>query len=81
MAMRQDVAKRVGTSRKYGQLTAENPDQSCFVGACSNASLVLKKRLSSFQKMILEKAVDRSQPFRRPHEGSAFERRWRSPLG
>jgi hypothetical protein len=49
MAMRQDVAKRVGTSRKYSQLTAENPDQSCFVGARSNASLVLKKRLSSFQ--------------------------------
>jgi hypothetical protein len=28
-----------------------------------------------------EKAVDRWQPFRRPHECSAFELRWRSPLG
>jgi hypothetical protein len=37
--------------------------------------------LALLQQFNLEKAVDRSQPFGRPHDGSAFKRSWRSPLG
>jgi hypothetical protein len=45
------------------------------------SSLALKRSMALYLPLNLEKAVDRSQLFRRPHEPSAFERSWRSPLG
>jgi len=48
MAMRQDVAKRAGTSRKNGHLTDENPEQRGVIEARCGASLVPKERFSSF---------------------------------
>jgi hypothetical protein len=50
--MCQNIIKRVGTSRKNGQLHDENPEQRGVIVRRSGASLLPKERFSSSQKLI-----------------------------